>query len=76
MWYYELVVLIIAAIAAYATRPKPKPPPAATLDDVNVPTIDQGTPVAVVFGEVWIDSWMVLWYGNLRNTPITKGGKK
>ena len=41
-----------------------------------MPTVDQGTPVPVVFGEVWIENWMVLWYGDLRVTPIKSGGKK
>lgn len=76
MWV-QLVIMIVAALIQYATRPKIKPPPAATLNDVQIPTIDQGTPVPVVFGEVWVDNWMVLWYGDLHNSPIkSKGGKK
>jgi len=76
MWI-QLVIMIVAALISYATRPKIKPPPAATLNDVQIPTIDQGTAVPVVFGEVWVDNWMVLWYGDLSNQPIKqKGGKK
>jgi len=57
-----------------------KRPPAAnatTLDDFDVPQIQDGTPHAVVFGEGWIEGWQVLWYGNYRTSKIKmKGGKK
>lgn len=76
MWI-QLAIFIVSALLSYALRPKPKAPPAATLQDVNIPTIDQGTPVAVAFGEVWSDQWMVLYYGDLSNRPIKQsGGKK
>ncbi|CAJ0862007.1 MULTISPECIES: hypothetical protein [Ralstonia] len=75
MWF-SVAVLIVTALLSTALRPRQKDPPAATLQDVNVPTVDQGTPVPVVFGEVWIENWMVLWYGDLRVTPIKSGGKK
>lgn len=76
MWI-QLVIFIVSALIQLATRPKVKPPAAATLNDVNIPTIAQGTPVPVVFGEVWADNWMVLWYGDMHNQPIKqKGGKK
>ncbi len=75
MWV-QLVIMIVSIIVQLATRPHIKPPPAATLNDVNIPTIAQGTPVAVVFGDVWVENWMVLWYGALRNTPIKSKGKK
>jgi hypothetical protein len=75
MWI-SLVIMVVSYILSAALRPRPKDPPAATLQDVSVPTVDQGTPVPVVFGEVWIENWMVLWYGDLRVTPIKSGGKK
>ena len=71
-----LIIFIVASLLSYALRPKPKAPPAATLAEINLPTIDQGTPVPVVFGEVWVDSWMVLWYGDLSNQPIKSKSKK
>ena len=74
MWV-QLVIMVVSIIIQLVTRPHPPKPPAATLNDINIPTIDQGTPIAVVFGEVWVDNWMVLWYGALRTTPIKQGGK-
>jgi hypothetical protein len=55
---------------------KPKPPRATTLDDFEVPQIEEGTPQAVVFGDVWLEGWQVVWYGNYRTTKIKSKGKK
>jgi hypothetical protein len=75
--YVQLIIMVVAAILAYALTPKPQAPPAATLNDVNIPTVEIGEPVIVIFGEVWIDDSHVLWYGDLLNTPIyASGGKK
>ncbi|MDE4924373.1 hypothetical protein PQH03_07000 [Ralstonia insidiosa] len=75
MWI-SLVIMVVSYILSVALKPHPQDPPSATLQDVNVPTVDQGTPVPVVFGEVWVENWMVLWYGDLRVAPIKSGGKK
>lgn len=75
MWV-QLVIMIIAMILSAAMRPKPQTPQPAGISDVKVPTIQQGTPVAVVFGDVWIDQPFILWYGDLRSQAITVGGKK
>lgn len=75
MWI-QLVIMIVSLIIQLVTRPHPQKPPAATLNDVNIPTIAQGTPICVVFGDVRLNNWMVLWYGALRNSPIKSGGKK
>lgn len=75
MWI-SLVIMVVSYILSAALKPHRQDPPSATLQDVNVPTVDQGTPVPVVFGDVWIENWMVLWYGDLRVAPIKSGGKK
>lgn len=75
MWVM-IVVVIVSALVSYATRPHPQDPQPSTLNDVSIPTIQQGTAVAVVFGTVWIDQWFVLYYGDLANQPIKSGGKK
>ncbi|ANH73863.1 putative structural phage protein [Ralstonia insidiosa] len=74
--WIQLAIMVVTYILSVAMRPRPSDPPASTLQDVNVPTVDQGTPVPVVFGDVWIENWMVLWYGDLRVAPIKSGGKK
>lgn len=68
-------------IASYAITvmltPKAEVPKPSALEDFDFPQIDEGTPQAVVFGDVWIQDWMVLWYGNMRTSKIkAKGSKK
>lgn len=68
-------------IASYAIQalltPKPVKPKAAALEDFDFPQVEEGTPQSIVFGDVWISDWHVLWYGNLRTTAVrSKGGKK
>ncbi|MGH8038291.1 MAG: hypothetical protein ACREPD_11155 [Stenotrophomonas sp.] len=76
MWV-QLVIMIVALVVSYVLRPKPVTPKPAALEDFSVPTAEDGREVTEVFGTVWIDDPNVLWYGNLRTTPIkAKGGKK
>lgn len=57
--------------------PKPETPKPATLEDFDLPQVEEGTAQAVIFGDVWCPDWHVLWYGNLRTSAIkSKGGKK
>lgn len=67
-------------VASYAIQamlmPKAEKPKPAALEDFDFPQVDEGTPQSVVFGDVWIKDWYVLWYGNLRTSPISSDGKK
>lgn len=68
-------------VASYAIQvlltPKQETPKPAALDDFDFPQVDEGTPQSVIFGDVWIQDWMVLWYGNLRTSEVkSSGGKK
>lgn len=48
-----------------------------SMEEMNIPQAEEGTPQAVFFGDCWTSSWFVLWYGNLRTSKIkSKGGKK
>lgn len=79
---FMIVVIIVSAVLTALTAKKPTPPPDAipsALADFNIPQIAEGTPQAVLFGDCWLESWQVLWYGNLRTEAITAesgGGKK
>jgi hypothetical protein len=76
VWEY-LIVLVIAAVVSYALAPKPPQPTPPAIDDITVPVAEDGKPVPVVFGEVWITGANVLWYGDLSTTAIRKSsGKK
>ena len=76
MWV-QLVVMVAMMVISYALRPKPAVPRPAALEDFNVPTSEDGRECSMIFGTVWIDDPNVLYYGDLRTTPIkVKGGKK
>jgi hypothetical protein len=71
MPFYVAALLLVAAtgLLAVLTRAPKKNPP-ALFSQINIPQITDGTPVPVVFGDVWIEDWTVLWYGNYTSTPI------
>jgi len=65
------IALMIASYAISALmQPKPTKPKPASLDEFEFPQINEGTPQAVVFGDVWSPDWFILWYGNYRTSPI------
>ena len=77
-WTWALIAMVVAStITTVATSAMSggKPAKPASLEDFKVPQADEGTPQPVVFGDVWTDGWMVLWYGDLKSEPI-KGGSK
>lgn len=76
MWA-AIAVLVVSVLVQYALQPKTPQPQAAELKDFEAPTADEGRPVPVVFGSVLVRSANVVWYGDLKTTPIrSKGGKK
>jgi len=75
--FTAIFVLVVAAFVSIALAPKPAQPKPASLEDFDVPVAEEGRPVPVVFGTVTITGPNVLWYGDLKSTPIqSKGGKK
>lgn len=75
-WEY-LAFIVLSAILSYALAPKPAQPPRPSLQDFDFPTAEEGRPIPVVFGEVWIKGANIIWYGDLDTDPIkAKGGKK
>lgn len=75
--WVQIAIMIVAAIVSYALAPKPPTPKPAALSDFDVPTAEEGRPIPVIFGTVWITGPNVLWYGDLRSVPIrASGGKK
>jgi len=73
------LMVISATITALVTKKSSTTDPApAQLSEFQVPSIVEGTAQAVVFGDVWLTGWQVLWYGNLETEAIraAKSGKK
>lgn len=75
--WVQVAIMVVAAVLSYALAPKPPQPPKPSLEDLSLPTAEEGRPIPVVFGTVWITGPNVLWYGDLRTEAIkVKGGKK
>lgn len=69
--------LLLASFAIQAMiTPKTHPPKRSSLSDFDFPQVDETTPQCVVFGDVWIPDWEVLWYGNMRSSAIKSTGSK
>jgi hypothetical protein len=82
MWFIfslGLMVLSYTIQALTAKKPQNTTPAPATLGEFNFPQHEEGTPQTVIFGDVWIEDEMILYYGNLSNQAIrtsSGGGKK
>lgn len=72
----QIGIMIVSALLSYALAPKPKPPKPASITDFDVPTAQEGREIPVIFGTVWVTGPNVLWYGDLRSSPIKKKQKK
>jgi len=76
MWAF-IAGLVIALVASYALRPKPPSTPPAGLDEIKVPTAEEGREIPVLFGCRVVKSPNVVWYGDLKTKAIkSSGGKK
>lgn len=75
MFIFGIIMLVASYLleSLMSTKKKPKP---ASLQQFDFPQVDEGTPQAVVFGDVWTQDWVVLWYGNLRSDAIHAKQKK
>lgn len=74
MWV-QIALFVASIIISVALQPKPPKPKPPALGDFDFPQIDEGTPQIVVFGDCWIEPWMVLGVGNYRTKAIKSGGK-
>lgn len=76
MWQF-LAAVAVSLVATFVLRPRPPSTPAPSFTDVQVPTAEDGRPMAVVFGCRVVRGPNVIDYGDFRTTPIrVKGGKK
>lgn len=66
-------VVIILAIALQPKVPSMKPP---ELSEIDVPTAEQGRPIAKVFGRVTVQAPNIVWYGDLGYNKIKSSGGK
>lgn len=76
IWAWALVMLVASYLLSAITATKPPNQKPASADDFDFPQPDEGTPQIVVFGDVWIEDWMVTWSGNFKSKAIKGGGGK
>lgn len=73
----QLAILVVSAYVSAALAPKPPKPKPASLTDFDIPTAEEGRPIPVVFGTVWVTGPNVMDFGDLSTKAIKqKGGKK
>lgn len=73
---YFLITVGSYAVNSLLRKPAEKPT-AAAFDDFDYPQVEEGTPQAVIFGDVWSDDWTIVALGNFSSTAVkTKSGKK
>lgn len=75
MWQSFLWQVLIAIVVVVLFTPKPKGPKAATLDDFDFPTAEEGRTIPLVIGTREISGPNVVWYGDLRVLKVSSGKK-
>lgn len=72
--FWQIVAWVFTSVVSYLLTPKPKAPKPGTFD---VPTVEEGARIGVLYGSGWITSPVIHWWGDTRTTAIKqKGGKK
>ncbi|MEM8493220.1 MAG: hypothetical protein AAF756_20575 [Pseudomonadota bacterium] len=76
-WKAIIAGLILNLFTSIIFRPKTQAQPPAGLDEIQVPTAEEGREIPVLFGCRYLAGPNVVWYGDLRTTAIkSKSGKK
>lgn len=76
IWGY-IAFFAIALVVGIALAPKPQVQPPAGLNEIQVPTAEDGREIPVLFGTRLVSGPNVIWYGDFGSDPIKKksGGK-
>lgn len=72
---FLFAIALMAASYLISSLLAKKQQPVTDIGQIPLPQSSEGEPQPVVFGDVWIPNWTVLWWGNLRNEPIHASGK-
>lgn len=57
VWWVQIIIMVVVALIGMALAPKPKKPEAGTPE---VPTVEDGKGIRMVFGEVWVSDLTVI----------------
>lgn len=74
--FVTLIISAIVVVAAFLLAPKPPEPKPASLDEIDVPTAEEGRAIPKIFGTYVVKSLNTTWYGDLGYKAVkSKGGK-
>lgn len=67
-----MLYLFAAVLALFivATTPQPKSRPPADLENIKVPTAEEGRAIPVLFGTRVIEGPNVVWYGDFKTQEV------
>jgi hypothetical protein len=71
-WVVYIIVAIVMSLVSAALTPRPKSSGQQSPQAIDVPTVDAGRSIPVVFGTVRLKSPNLLWMGGQRTTEIKK----
>lgn len=73
-WFVTLALFVVSYTLQALLVPKNRQKP-ASLSEFEFPQEEEGTPQAIVFGDVWQEGWFVSTWLNLRTKKIKQGKK-
>lgn len=68
-----IAIQVVSAFLIAALTSKPKGP---EVQQADLPVAEDGAPVPVIFGDVWIEDSNILWFGDQDQTPIKRKANK
>src|ERR1700730_14960023 len=75
MVFWIIVELVLLVATTVLTALLAKSPKASSLGTFQSPTAEEGRVIPVIFGTVLLKGANVVWYGDLKATPIKVGLK-
>ena len=77
--FHSFTAIAISLLTMFLVRPEQGAQQSASkmaFDPESMPKVDEGAPQCVVFGDVWINDWQVLSFGNPRTKAIKMSSGK
>lgn len=65
------IMWLVTSIISYVLAPKPQQQKPKGIEDIRVPSVEEGTAIPVIFGTVEVAPF-VAWYGHLKTVAIKK----
>ncbi|MCD6706852.1 MAG: hypothetical protein LT080_10435 [Thiobacillus sp.] len=69
MWV-QIILFVITSFVSYLLRPKP--PAGPQPGKVDIPTVEEGRKLGVLFGTRWLKAPHVYWWGDVKTTAIKR----